>query len=99
MLRTEGTTAASARAAAPIALAITLAFVAAVSLWTPLSHSHIAQRWFSLANIAFLSPVPIVTALVALGIWRAINGAIVDRAVPVGLSRSRHQPVARCGAI
>src|SRR5579871_6873023 len=80
MLRTEGATAAYARAAAPVALAITLAFIAAVSLWTPLTHSHIAQRWFSWPNIAFLSPVTIVTALVAFGIWRAINAAQAARA-------------------
>jgi cytochrome bd ubiquinol oxidase subunit II len=80
MLRTEGTTAAYARAAAPVALAITLAFIAAVSLWTPLTHPHIAQRWFGWPDIAFLSPVPIVTALVALGIWRAVNRAQAARA-------------------
>jgi cytochrome d ubiquinol oxidase subunit II len=75
IFRTEGETAAYARAAAPIALAITLAFIAAVSLWTPLTHPRIAQRWFSWPNIAFLSPVPLVTALVALAIWRSIKGA------------------------
>ena len=75
ILRTEGTTAAYARAAAPIALVTTVAFIAAISLWTPLTHPGIAQRWFSWPNIAFLSPVPLVTGLLALGIWRAIGGA------------------------
>jgi cytochrome d ubiquinol oxidase subunit II len=75
MFRTEGSTAAYARAAAPIALAITVAFIAAISLWTPLTHPGIAHRWFSWPNIAFLSPIPLVTALLALVIWRAIGGA------------------------
>jgi cytochrome bd ubiquinol oxidase subunit II len=75
MFRTEGETAAYARAAAPLALAITLAFIVAVSLWTPLTHPRIAQRWFSWPNIAFLSPVPFLTALVAFGIWRSIKSA------------------------
>jgi cytochrome d ubiquinol oxidase subunit II len=75
MLRTEGTTAAYARAAAPAALAVTLAFIACISLWTPLTHPGIAQRWFSWPNIAFLSPVPLLTALLAFGIWRAIGSA------------------------
>jgi len=75
VFRTEGTTAAYARAAAPIALLATLAFILAVSIWTPLTHSQIAQRWFSWPNIGFLSPVPLLTALVAYGIWRAVGEA------------------------
>jgi cytochrome bd ubiquinol oxidase subunit II len=34
----------------------------------------IAQRWFSWPNIGFLWPVPIMTALIAYGIWREIAG-------------------------
>jgi cytochrome d ubiquinol oxidase subunit II len=85
MFRTEGTVAAYARAAAPLALALTLAFIAAVSLWTPLTHPQIAQRWFSWPNIAFLSPVPLVTALVAVGIWRAIAAARDARAFALSI--------------
>jgi cytochrome d ubiquinol oxidase subunit II len=44
-----------------------------VSLWTPLAHETIAQRWFSLPNILFLWPVPFVTALVALVIWQSVR--------------------------
>jgi cytochrome d ubiquinol oxidase subunit II len=41
--------------------------VGAVSIWTPLLDSEIAQRWFSLPNIVYLSPVPLlVVALAAL---------------------------------
>ncbi len=74
ILKTEGTTQAFARRAAPWALLATLIFIAVVSIWTPLSHPHIAQRWFSLPNILFLWPVPIVTALLGLGTWRSIPG-------------------------
>ena len=49
-----------------------LAFVGIVSLWTPLLNPEIAARWFTWPNIAYLSPVPVVTALVALGHWRAL---------------------------
>ena len=38
-----------------------------VSLWTPFVHPDIAQRWFSWPNLLFLSPVPIVTALLGVG--------------------------------
>jgi cytochrome bd ubiquinol oxidase subunit II len=44
-----------------------------VSIWTPLVHPDIAQRWFSWPNIAFLSPVPMVTALIALAEWEALR--------------------------
>jgi cytochrome bd ubiquinol oxidase subunit II len=44
-----------------------------VSLWTPYVHPHIAERWSSWPNIAYLAPVPILTALVALAEWRALN--------------------------
>ena len=32
----------------------------------------IPRRWFSWPNIAYLSPVPLITALLAFGIWRAL---------------------------
>ena len=72
--KTTATTAAFGRAAARIALAATLAFITIVSIWTPLAYPYIAERWFSWPNIAYLSPVPILTAFIACGIWRAIAG-------------------------
>jgi cytochrome d ubiquinol oxidase subunit II len=46
--------------------------IAIVSLWTPLAHEAIARRWFSWPNIAFLSPVPVLTAVVVLWQWRSL---------------------------
>ena len=34
----------------------------------------ISRRWFSWPNILLLLPVPIATALVAFGTWRALSG-------------------------
>ena len=45
----------------------------AVSLWTPFLGPKIMARWFSWPNIAFLSPVPLVTFWLALALWRAID--------------------------
>jgi cytochrome d ubiquinol oxidase subunit II len=73
ILKTGGTTGEFGRRAARPALLVILAFVAVVSLWTPLSHPQIAQRWLSLPNLLFLWPVPFVTALVAWVIWRSIR--------------------------
>lgn len=45
----------------------------AVSIWTPLTNADIARRWFSWPNIGFLSPVPIITTLLAAGEWYALT--------------------------
>ena len=50
-----------------------LLFVGIVSIWTPLMDQHIAARWFSWPNIAYLSPVPIVTAAIAWWHWRSLQ--------------------------
>jgi len=73
ILKTEGELQDWARRAAGICLIAVLAAIAGVSIWTPLAHPNIAQRWFSWPNIAFLSPVPIITALIALGEWEALR--------------------------
>ena len=61
------------RGQAKFLVIVVLAFMAVVSLYTPLAFDRIAQRWFSLPNFYFLWPVPTVTALVAAGLWVAIN--------------------------
>jgi cytochrome bd ubiquinol oxidase subunit II len=73
ILKTEGELQDWARRAAGICLVAVLVAIAAVSIWTPLARVEIAQRWFSRPNIAFLSPVPIVTALIAFGEWEALR--------------------------
>jgi cytochrome bd-type quinol oxidase subunit 2 len=50
-----------------------LAAIGIVSLWTPFIHEDIARRWFSWPNLLFLSPVPIITALLAWVEWRSLN--------------------------
>ncbi|TDN64170.1 cytochrome d ubiquinol oxidase subunit II [Scandinavium goeteborgense] len=49
-----------------------LAVIAAISLWTPLAHGAIAERWFSLPNLWYLLPVPGLTLIVAFGLWRTL---------------------------
>jgi cytochrome d ubiquinol oxidase subunit II len=73
IMKTEGEVASRARGQAKTLLVVVLAFMVAVSLYTPLAFERIAQRWFSLPNFYFLWPVPVVTALVALVLWRAIG--------------------------
>jgi len=70
VMKTEGPVAESARRQATLLLVAVLVYMAAVSIWTPLSQPRIAARWFSLPNFFFLWPVPAVTALVAFMLWR-----------------------------
>jgi cytochrome bd ubiquinol oxidase subunit II len=72
-LKTEGAVAERARGQAKTLLLAVLVFMGAVSLWTPLAQPRIAARWFSQPNIYFLWPVPVVTALAALALWRWIG--------------------------
>jgi cytochrome d ubiquinol oxidase subunit II len=72
-LKTEGAVGERARGQAKFLLLGVLAFMAAVSLWTPYAEPRIYTRWFSLPNFYFLWPVPLVAALVAFALWRWID--------------------------
>ncbi len=72
-MKTDGALAVRARGQAKALLLVVLAFMAVVSLWTPLAFPRIAERWFTLPNILYLWPVPLVTALVAWGAWHWLN--------------------------
>ena len=43
-----------------------------VSLWTPLAHAEIAERWFSLPNIFWFMPVPLLVLLCTRALLRAV---------------------------
>jgi cytochrome d ubiquinol oxidase subunit II len=73
VLKTEGDLQAWARRAGRICLVAVLIAILAVSVWTPLANADIARRWFSWPNIVLLSPVPIITALIAAGEWYALS--------------------------
>ena len=70
IMKTDGATAARARAHAKLLLVVVLVFMGVVSLWTPLAFPRIAERWFTTPNLFYLAPVPIVTLLLAYGVWR-----------------------------
>ena len=43
-----------------------------VSLWTPLTHPAIADRWFSMPNLILFMPVPVLVLVCTFGLLRAI---------------------------
>ncbi|WP_263140485.1 cytochrome d ubiquinol oxidase subunit II [Pseudomonas sp. RIT-PI-AD] len=51
---------------------VLLLFIAVVSVWTPLAHQAIAQRWFTLPNLFYFMPVPTLVAITVLGLVRAV---------------------------
>ena len=69
VLKTEGAVTERAREHAKLLLLLVLAFMAIVSVWTPIAFERIAARWFTAPNIFFLWPVPLVTAAVAWACW------------------------------
>jgi len=73
VMKTEGSVATRARTQAKALLLAVLAFMAVVSLWTPLAFDRIATRWFSIPNIFFLWWIPVVTALVSFAGWRSLE--------------------------
>jgi len=73
IMKTEGEVARRARKQAKGLLIAVLLFMAIVSLWTPLAFPRIAERWFTLPNFIFFSPVPLVTAVVAFAAWRWLS--------------------------
>jgi cytochrome bd ubiquinol oxidase subunit II len=73
MLKTDGDMAERAAEKAKVLLVAVLVFMAAVSIFTPLTIPRISERWFTLPNLLYLSPVPILTALIAIAEWRWIG--------------------------
>ena len=53
---------------------VLLVGIGIVSLWTPLTHSNIASRWFSFPNIFYLAPVPILVVATSWQLLRLLTG-------------------------
>ena len=73
VIKTEGDLQDWARTLGKRALICTAIAVAVVSLWTPFIDPQIAARWFSWPDIAFLSPVPIITVALVWYVWWSLN--------------------------
>jgi cytochrome d ubiquinol oxidase subunit II len=56
----------------PLVWAVLL-LIGIVSVWTPLTHPAIAERWFSMPNLLLFSPVPILVLLCTWGLFRSIR--------------------------
>ncbi|UBM08284.1 cytochrome d ubiquinol oxidase subunit II [Cupriavidus metallidurans] len=50
-----------------------LAIIAVISIWTPIAQPRIAERWFSLPNLFWFAPVPLLVLLCAVLLLRALR--------------------------
>jgi cytochrome bd ubiquinol oxidase subunit II len=83
MMKTTGALQAQARSWAAHALTLTGLGIAAVSIATPLVSSRIFGRWFSLPELFWLAPVPLLTLLLfALCAYRLERLKFADSGVP-----------------
>lgn len=73
IMKTEGELQHWSRRWAGRSLIGVLAFIVLISVWTPSAYPQIAARWFSWPNMLWFSPVPILTALLALTLVRGLR--------------------------
>jgi cytochrome bd ubiquinol oxidase subunit II len=73
MKTVEGVERIARRLARPLCI-VFLVFIVIVSIWTPLEFDRIAARWFSIPNMYYLAPIPLLTLALAVMSWRGIGG-------------------------
>ncbi|MEP7330259.1 MAG: cytochrome d ubiquinol oxidase subunit II [Betaproteobacteria bacterium] len=52
-----------------------LGTIGIISVWTPLTHDYIAQRWFTWPNFLWFAPVPVLVVLTVWQLLRSLRGA------------------------
>ncbi len=73
IMKTDGETQAWARRCAKYVIVYVALFMGLVSLSMPLMNSDIRQLWFSLPNFLFLQPMPILSLLFFVMLWRDLR--------------------------
>jgi len=73
VMKSEGNLQHRMRVAAKSLLLGLLLAMAVVSIWTPLTHADIAGRWFSLPNLWFFAPVPVLVLVLSFLLWRTLK--------------------------
>ncbi|EMM0262972.1 cytochrome d ubiquinol oxidase subunit II [Klebsiella pneumoniae] len=73
VMKSEGALQQRMRSVSRQLLGALLVVFAVISLWTPLAHPAIAARWFSLPNLYFLLPVPLLVILVSGWLWSTLH--------------------------
>ncbi|MGZ3253208.1 MAG: cytochrome d ubiquinol oxidase subunit II [Burkholderiaceae bacterium] len=82
IMKTEGELEKRARTFAMPLLIAMLAFIALVSIWTPIHFDRIALRWFSLPNLYWLLPLPAATIVAAYLCWQGFHAIKLSSRLP-----------------
>jgi cytochrome bd ubiquinol oxidase subunit II len=88
-LKTEGALQGRMIAVSRRIVPVLLVGIGLVSLWTPLAHHDIAARWFSVPEIFYFAPVPLLVVATCWQLLRLLTGGAngeVPRAAPFVLS-------------
>ncbi|PLR37330.1 cytochrome d ubiquinol oxidase subunit II [Chimaeribacter californicus] len=73
IIKTEGPLLGTMRRLSRPLLMALLVVIAIVSIWTPLSYPAISARWFTLPDLFFFLPVPVLVVLAAWGLWHTAH--------------------------
>ena len=72
VMKTEGHLQTRMRRASRLLSLALLAVIGVISLWTPLAHPEIADRWFSFPNLLWFSPVPVLVLAATFALQRSL---------------------------
>jgi cytochrome d ubiquinol oxidase subunit II len=72
VMKTEGKLQSDMRRVGKSITILLFAAIIITSLWTPLSHRAVAERWFSLPNILLFAPVPILVVISTVALSKAL---------------------------
>lgn len=73
VLKTDGPLQQHMRDRGRVIAVVLFCAIAVVSLWTPYTHPQVAARWFSLPNLFFFSPVPVLVVAATGLLVRALR--------------------------
>lgn len=73
ILKTEGELQRSARHQGRICLIGVIVAMVIISVWTPFVDDSVRQRWFTWPNLLYFSPIPFITAVLAIVEWRLLK--------------------------
>jgi cytochrome d ubiquinol oxidase subunit II len=73
IMKTDGQTQSWARKSSAYVLIYVLLFIGLVSVWVPFVNEQIMTRWFSMPNMLYLAPIPLLTLVIALKLWQSLD--------------------------
>ena len=83
-MKTEGALQGRMIGYARFILPVLLLGIGIVSVWTPLAHGAIASRWFTVPNIFYFAPVPILVLATAFQMMRLLSGGSAGKVPGTG---------------